>query len=298
MPDDSWIDLKKDARTGIETLRAHFTGHAYDLHWHDSYLIGFTETGVQQFNCRRQLCTSLAGGSFLLEPGEIHDGNSPLKTGFTYRQLYIPANWLQENLASLFHDLPDNFELNIDKNLMQDKHLTASIASAFNALYQEEIDIVREACLDQMLHRIMTHISLKKRHPPFENTLNEVGSLSGSYIALQTKEYLHANLHQDIRLEELAQIIGCDRFRLNRLFKANFGISPHAYLIQLRLVKARSLLAQGISPINVASDLCFSDQSHLGRWFRRAYRLTPADYYKRCSPSNHTNRTKRPDMTV
>ena len=43
-----WIDLARDAETGIETLRAHFEGHAYDPHWHDSYLIGYTEIGVQQ----------------------------------------------------------------------------------------------------------------------------------------------------------------------------------------------------------------------------------------------------------
>ncbi|MFO6372548.1 AraC family ligand binding domain-containing protein, partial [Pseudomonas aeruginosa] len=49
-----WIDLARDAETGIETLRAHFEGHAYDPHWHDSYLIGYTEIGVQQFNCRRR----------------------------------------------------------------------------------------------------------------------------------------------------------------------------------------------------------------------------------------------------
>lgn len=36
----NWIDLSQDADTGIETLRAHFEGHAYDPHWHDSYLIG------------------------------------------------------------------------------------------------------------------------------------------------------------------------------------------------------------------------------------------------------------------
>jgi AraC-like DNA-binding protein len=29
--------------------------------------------------------------------------------------------------------------------------------------------------------------------------------------------------------------------------------------------------------------LGFADQSHLGRWFQRAYRLSPADYRKRCS---------------
>ena len=53
MHSDNWIDLAQDADTGIETLRAHFKGHAYDPHWHDAYLIGFTETGVQQFRCRQ-----------------------------------------------------------------------------------------------------------------------------------------------------------------------------------------------------------------------------------------------------
>src|SRR5689334_11674384 len=51
----SWIDLKQDAETGIETIRAHFEGHAYDPHWHDSYLIGYTEQGIQQFHCRREI---------------------------------------------------------------------------------------------------------------------------------------------------------------------------------------------------------------------------------------------------
>lgn len=279
---DNWVDLKKETQTGIETLRAHFTGHAYDLHWHDSYLIGFTEKGVQQFNCRKQLCTSLAGGSFLIEPGEIHDGQSPIDNGFTYKQLYIPTDWLQQSLSALFHDLPDKFELTIDKTLMQDNHLTASIASAFNALHLDEIAIVKEACLDQMLQRMMTHVSWRKQPNFIQSIVENDVTLAKSHIALQTREYLHANLQQDIRLEELAQIIGCDRFRLNRLFKAHFGLSPHAYLIQLRLVTARKWLAQGMMPVDVASGLCFSDQSHLGRWFRRAYQLTPASYYKRC----------------
>lgn len=65
-----WIDLARDAETGIETLRAHFEGHAYDPHWHDSYLIGYTEIGVQQFNCRRRRHDSTAGQVFLVEPGD------------------------------------------------------------------------------------------------------------------------------------------------------------------------------------------------------------------------------------
>jgi AraC-like DNA-binding protein len=74
-----------------------------------------------------------------------------------------------------------------------------------------------------------------------------------------------------------------DRFRLSRAFKRCFGLAPHAYLIQLRLTRARQLLGLGALPADVAHSLCFSDQSHLGRWFRRAYGLTPAHYSKRCT---------------
>ncbi|MCP1445396.1 hypothetical protein J3D54_004528 [Pseudomonas sp. GGS8] len=38
------IDLARDADTGVKTLRAHFEGHAYDPHWHDSYLVGRNRT--------------------------------------------------------------------------------------------------------------------------------------------------------------------------------------------------------------------------------------------------------------
>ncbi len=62
-----------------------------------------------------------------------------------------------------------------------------------------------------------------------------------------------------------------------------FGLAPHAYLVQLRLARARRLLADGLSPAETAAALGFADQSHLGRWFRRAYGLTPAAYRARCS---------------
>lgn len=37
-----WLELRQHADTGIETIKAHFEGHAFDPHWHDSYLVGIT----------------------------------------------------------------------------------------------------------------------------------------------------------------------------------------------------------------------------------------------------------------
>jgi hypothetical protein len=106
MTSHNWIDLAQDADTGIETLRAHFEGHAYDPHWHDSYLVGVTEQGVQQFNCRRARHQSTPGKVFLLEPGDIHDGEAPTAEGFTYRMLYLDPQWLQRELAAVFEKRP------------------------------------------------------------------------------------------------------------------------------------------------------------------------------------------------
>ncbi|WP_230371321.1 helix-turn-helix domain-containing protein [Paludibacterium denitrificans] len=57
-------------------------------------------------------------------------------------------------------------------------------------------------------------------------------------------------------------MLGIDRFRLTRQFKQVFGLSPHAYLVRLRLRTARALLASGREPALVAMDVGFADQSH------------------------------------
>jgi AraC-like DNA-binding protein len=274
MSDRNWIELKQDPTSGIETVRAHFEGHAYDPHWHDSYLVGITEQGLQQFNCRRQQHNSTPGKVFLLEPGDIHDGTAPQAGGFTYRTLYLDPNWLDRELRAQFEDTPDNTRLSFAATLAEDPRLAIATASAFEAMHHDELRIVRQTALDHLLANLTSHLR-------WRTVLNPDPRLP--LVAQRARDYLHSHLHQDIGLDDLAQVTGVDRFRLSRAFKAAFGMAPHAYLIQLRLTRARLLLARGELPVNVAAALGFADQSHLGRWFQRAYRMTPADYRRRCS---------------
>lgn len=274
MHGDNWIDLLQDADTGIETLRAHFKGHAYDPHWHDSYLIGFTETGVQQFRCRQQRNVSTPGKVFFLEPGDIHDGDAPTEGGFTYRMLYIDPQWLERELAALFEEAPSGFQLGVPQILFDDPQMAVTIDAAFQAVHGRDLRIVRQAALDELLGGVTRRLQWRKR-------IDDNPRLP--LVALRARDYLHAHLMQDIDLDDLARAAGCDRFRLSRAFKEAFGLPPHAYLIQLRLARARQLLGRGLAPAQVAADLGFADQSHLGRWFRRAYGVTPAYYRTRCS---------------
>ncbi|MGN7743488.1 AraC family ligand binding domain-containing protein [Pseudomonas sp. 22526] len=270
----NWIDLAQDADTGIETLRAHFTGHAYDPHWHDRYLVGVTEEGVQQFHCRRERFHSTPGKVFLLEPGEIHDGDAPTEGGFTYRTLYLDPQWLEPELSALFEEAPADSQLGFGSILASDQRLAQATSNAFHSLHHGELRIVRQSAMDQLLDQLTGHLHWRKRY-------REDPRLP--LVARKARDYLHAHAQQDISLDELGAVCGVDRFRLTRAFKAAYGLPPHAYLVQLRLAKARRLLARGEQPAEVAMALGFADQSHMGRWFVRAYGLTPAAYRKRCS---------------
>ncbi|MBK5437335.1 AraC family transcriptional regulator [Pseudomonas sp. TH32] len=270
----NWIDLAQDADTGIETLRAHFEGHAYDPHWHDSFLVGVTEQGVQQFNCRRARHHSTPGQVFLLEPGEIHDGNAPTPEGFTYRMLYLDPHWLEREVSAVFEEAPVNSQLSFASTLTTDPRLALATSLAFQSLHHGELRIVRQSTLDQLLERLTDQLQWRQRYREDPRM---------PLVAHKAREYLHAHLQQDVGMDELALATGVDRFRLTRAFKSAFGLPPHAYLVQLRLARARHLLARGAQPADVATDLGFADQSHLGRWFVRAYGLTPAAYRKRCS---------------
>jgi AraC-like DNA-binding protein len=274
MNNGNWIDLKQDAESGIETIRAHFQGHAYDPHWHDSYLVGVTEQGLQQFNCRRRSHLSTPGRVFLLEPGELHDGDAPGSDGFTYQTLYLQPAWLARELHALFEQAPADCQLSFAATLTEDSRLAEATAAAFALLHHSELRMVRQTALDHLLGQLTRHLRWRRRVTPDPRL---------PLVAQTARDFMHAHTSQDIGLDDLAQVTGVDRFRLTRAFKAAYGIAPHAYLIQLRLARARRALAQGAQPAQVAAALGFADQSHLGRWFQRAYRMTPADYRRRCS---------------
>jgi transcriptional regulator GlxA family with amidase domain len=91
-------------------------------------------------------------------------------------------------------------------------------------------------------------------------------------------EFMRAKSREDISLDNLAEIALCTSYHVIRLFRNQVGMSPHAYLIQLRLERARKLIDSGLSIADAALLAGFSDQSHLTRRFKKRYGLTPGLY--------------------
>lgn len=72
-----------------------------------------------------------------------------------------------------------------------------------------------------------------------------------------------------ISLDDRAAHAGLDKFHLCRAFRTQIGMPPHAYLTQLRVMRAKQILVAGVRPSDIAPRVGFYDQSALNRTFRR-----------------------------
>lgn len=97
-----------------------------------------------------------------------------------------------------------------------------------------------------------------------------------TYRLRQVVEYMDAYLDRDLALAELAAVARMSPNYFTQLFKQSTGLTPHQYVIQRRVERAKHLLMEGKGTIaDIALQVGFAHQSHLNRHFKRWVGVTP-----------------------
>jgi len=97
-------------------------------------------------------------------------------------------------------------------------------------------------------------------------------------FANKISEYVQDHLDQEIRIDDLATMVGVSKFHLNRLFQATTGFQLGEFVQRRRLQKAYALLAQGnTSVIDVSLAVGYESNSSFSRAFLKAFRCKPSD---------------------
>lgn len=92
----------------------------------------------------------------------------------------------------------------------------------------------------------------------------------------QAIDYIHTHLDRDLSLAELSSVINISPTYFASLFKQGIGTSPHQYVIQQRVERAKVMLKKtDLAIADIALQVGFSSQSHLTQQFKRLTGMTP-----------------------
>nr|WP_288247989.1 AraC family transcriptional regulator [uncultured Romboutsia sp.] len=90
--------------------------------------------------------------------------------------------------------------------------------------------------------------------------------------------YINSNLENDLSIDTIASEFFISKYYLMRKFKNQIGSSIHNYVVQKRLILARSLISEGLSMSSVCSRCGFNDYSSFVRAFKKVYGVSPSNY--------------------
>ncbi len=88
---------------------------------------------------------------------------------------------------------------------------------------------------------------------------------------------------EDVSLERFARGVGLSARQVSRLFRDEFGMSFRDYVVELRIERAKDLLARTRHSItDVAGETGWSSLGHFNSVFRRRVGATPTEYRAQC----------------
>ena len=248
---------------------AHFS-QRFPPHFHDTFAIGVHETGAAMLHTPRGEWVGRAGTILAFSPGEVHSAEPLTSDGYTYRMIYPTVAFMEA--------------LGVDRTMGRGKPLFRSpvihdppLASALLRAHAPLMDgasgeRAEGLLMDVLRSLVRQHGADASREPaPRQRDLD---------VVHRAQEYMNERFAQPVRLTAMAELCGMSPFQLIRVFRRVVGVPPYAYLVQLRVNRAQTLLCEGSSVSDVAYTCGFSDQSHLTRTFKKALGVPPGQYVR------------------
>ena len=129
--------------------------------------------------------------------------------------------------------------------------------------------------VDSLAHALATRYLLMEDSSP---TFHIGTSPLPLRILNRVKEKIEASIDTDLSLESLAKESGYSRAHFLRMFRTATGLTPHQFVLDLRLKQAQNRIRKTRdSLIDIAAECGFASQSHMTTVFRKYLDSTPAE---------------------
>lgn len=251
---------------GLQLMQASFRARTFPRHSHEGYGVGVIEQGALGFYYRGENVVAPAGRINTVNPDEVHTGQAAGGQGWTYRMFYFSADFLQQMSQDIFgHPIALPF---FTAGVIDDPELARQVQQVHARLCDHRAArLEKETCALAMFSRLIS------RHTYAPPLLGRAGNEQASIR--RVIEYLDTRCAEDVTVAALAEIACLSPYHFIRVFSRQTGLTPHAWLMQLRARKARELLRLGLPIADAAAQTGFADQSHLTKTFKRILGYTP-----------------------
>jgi AraC-like DNA-binding protein len=254
---------------GVELYSARLVNHAFAPHAHDGYSLGAIEAGVERFRHQGTDHLAPAGTLVLLNPDELHTGEAEIDAGWTYQMLYIEPAILREMTGT---------EAFFPEAAVHDPVIAEAYRVVFRRMWNAPDDLAFLSEFTTLVDAIVARYGRNARlnaRPQGPATPQQARRMISMQRVL---DCIEANLDGELGIDVLANEAGLSVFHFVRVFSTAFHVTPHQYVQARRAARAKSLLAKRATPAEAAAAAGLTDQSHLNRWFKRTYGVTPAQY--------------------
>ena len=244
----------------------------YGRHSHDTVSVGLVTGGRSRYLHERGLDEVDAGTVVLMNPGAMHACNPHAGSAWSYRMVYIDADWWRRLQCDVDADRAGSLR-EFDATSLRDPAIGAGVSRVCERLADARADaLARHEAVVELAAALNTR-SVATCRDPAPPALARVA------------EALTLHCDESFSLGDLCAIAGLSEAHLVRSFKRRYGMTPHAFLVDRRLQCSRQELRRGRPIAEVAAQFGFADQAHLQRTFRRVWATTPGHYRAALSPA-------------
>lgn len=245
-------------------MSARFMRHSFAPHSHDELMISVIHDGVKAFRLGRSKESAPAGSLLVVNPGEMHTGEREHGPALIYTALYVP----ECALATMRPDLRSRESI-VGQSVINDGDLWQCVAAVHRLAMREGDTAAAEEALICGVSLLFERYGTRHLAEATADCPKAVN---------RAVAFLQAHAGDQISLEDASKASGVGPHHLIRLFQRHFGLTPYAYLTQIRIAKSRRLLKLGEPVAQVALDVGFADQAHFTKRFKQLTGTTPAMY--------------------
>jgi len=168
-------------------------------------------------------------------------------------------------------------EFTFREPIVSDPQLAALLRAIQQEIERQRVgqDVILDALMDQILVHLFRHHLLVRRNLDVE--FSRFGFVDRRLR--RAIEFIHTHFDAEVRLADMARAAFLSAFHFARLFKRLMGMTPHAYLMSVRLEQAARLLATtDLSILEIGQRVGYTSQSHFAKAFKAWTGLTPREY--------------------